>query len=398
MSHANEFKVGIFVIVSTALGFGAVVALGSGKLFVPRTTIETATTQSVDGLKIGSSVKYRGVPVGEVTEVTFVSSCYIDPSAVFDSAAGPGDEDHLPQFDFTSPVLIRMEIRLDQFGQQADYFARSLNSGVIGGLRVQLRKGFVPPDMHVELDVLDSAQLEQRTEVRTALYPGDCVPEYPYIPTARTSDFDSLLDGAQQFLAGLREVDFKRLGQRAEKALEGIDTLVNTKADPMLGEAELFLREIRESNKRLQEILARKEIDETIENVGALTTDAREFIRGSKGDLAKSIAELPSTIAAVKGAASQLEALVDSEPVRESLRNIQAASKELQPLLGEYRALGEDLSDLVASEEADIRRLIASLRQLVQNLESFSDRLRQDPPHALFGPAPTKLPPGEPSR
>ena len=397
MSHTNEFKVGIFVIASTALGFGAVVALGSGKLFVPRTTIETATTRSVDGLKIGSPVKYRGVPVGEVTEVTFVSSRYSDPSAVFDANADD-DGDHLPEFDFTSPVLIRMEIRLDQFGKQADYFARSINTGVLGGLRVQLRKGFVPPDMHVELDVLDPIDAEKRTEERLALYPAQCEPEYPYIPTAKTSDFDSLLDGAQQFLASLREVDFKRLGERAEKALASVDALAGDKAEPLIGEAEAFLREIRESNRRLQEILARKEIDETIQNLGALTTDVRGFVTDSKDDLRKAIAELPATIAAVEGAASRLEALVDSEPVRESLRNIEAASKELKPLFGEYKALGEDLSDLVASEEADIRRLVASLRQLVQNLESFSGRLRQDPPHVLFGPPPAKLPPGEPSK
>jgi ABC-type transporter Mla subunit MlaD len=252
--------------------------------------------------------------------------------------------------------------------------------------------------MHVELDVLDPIDAEKRTEERLALYPGQCEPEYPYIPTAKTSDFDSLLDGAQQFLASLREVDFKRLGERAEKALAGVDTLVSGKADPMIDEAKAFLVEIRESNRRLQEILARKEIDETIQNIGVITTDVRTFVDGSKGDLAKAIAELPATIAAVEGAATRLEQLVDSEPVRESLRNIEAASKELKPLIGEYKALGEDLGDLVASEEADIRRLIASLRQLVQNLESFSGRLRQDPPHVLFGPAPAKLPPGEPAK
>ena len=52
MSASKEFKVGIFVIVSVALGLGGVIALGSGTMFKETAIIETSTSDSVNGLQI----------------------------------------------------------------------------------------------------------------------------------------------------------------------------------------------------------------------------------------------------------------------------------------------------------------------------------------------------------
>ncbi|MFM7897406.1 MAG: MlaD family protein, partial [Actinomycetota bacterium] len=65
MSASKEFRVGIFVIVSASLVLGGVIAIGSGSIFKDTEIIETSTTESVNGLQIGSPVKYRGVPIGE---------------------------------------------------------------------------------------------------------------------------------------------------------------------------------------------------------------------------------------------------------------------------------------------------------------------------------------------
>ena len=47
------------------------VVIGSGRWFQPKLTIETYFNESVQGLDIGSKVKYRGVVIGEVTQISF---------------------------------------------------------------------------------------------------------------------------------------------------------------------------------------------------------------------------------------------------------------------------------------------------------------------------------------
>ena len=103
MSGTRELTVGVFVLASTALALGGVIAIGSGTLFKHTETIETSTTDSVNGLQIGSPVKYRGVPIGEVSSISFADRLY---------PAGADD------FDFASPVVIRMKVRLDVFGPE----------------------------------------------------------------------------------------------------------------------------------------------------------------------------------------------------------------------------------------------------------------------------------------
>ena len=71
MSASKELRVGIFVIASTTLIFGGVIALGSGSLFKDSEIVETSTRESVNGLQNGSSVKYRGVPSGECKAESF---------------------------------------------------------------------------------------------------------------------------------------------------------------------------------------------------------------------------------------------------------------------------------------------------------------------------------------
>jgi hypothetical protein len=125
--RAREFKVGVFVILSVALGLGSVIALGSGSMFKQTAIIETSTTDSVNGLQIGSPVKYRGVPIGEVETIAFADRFY--------NEQGTDDE----SFDFASPVVIRMKVRLDVFGpEQTDLFTKDLEGGVARGLRARL--------------------------------------------------------------------------------------------------------------------------------------------------------------------------------------------------------------------------------------------------------------------
>ncbi len=73
---ANYFKLGLFVIGAVVAGAIVLVVIGSGRWFQPKLTIETYFNESVQGLDIGSKLKYRGVAIGEVTRIGFTYNKY----------------------------------------------------------------------------------------------------------------------------------------------------------------------------------------------------------------------------------------------------------------------------------------------------------------------------------
>src|SRR2546425_5434596 len=75
-AQANNFKLGLFVIGATVALVLLLLIVGSGRWFQSKTVIETYFNESVQGLDIGSKVKYRGVSVGEVTRIGFTYNKY----------------------------------------------------------------------------------------------------------------------------------------------------------------------------------------------------------------------------------------------------------------------------------------------------------------------------------
>ena len=69
MNDNSKFKLGLFIIIAVAVFFAGLVILGSLDSFKAKAHITTLVTESVQGLSVGSSVKYQGVPIGSVCEI-----------------------------------------------------------------------------------------------------------------------------------------------------------------------------------------------------------------------------------------------------------------------------------------------------------------------------------------
>ena len=75
-NKANYAKIGFFVLTGIAMIL-LVVGIAGARVFNKQVVLaETYFAESVTGLDIGSPVKYRGVPVGEVKRIGFVYSEY----------------------------------------------------------------------------------------------------------------------------------------------------------------------------------------------------------------------------------------------------------------------------------------------------------------------------------
>ena len=377
MSASKEFKVGIFVIVSVALGLGSVIALGSGTMFKETATTETSTTDSVNGLQIGSPVKYRGVPIGEVTAIAFADRYYTEQ--------GTDDE----RFDFASPVVIRMKVRLDVFGpEQTTLFTKDLENGVARGLRARLTSAGLTGGLFVDLDLNDPTQF-------VAVNPR-YTPDFPYVPSA-PSRLDQLIDRIQVITANLSEVDFASIGSSLHKTIEDVDGIVNRRVDPMLADAKDFITELRASNERVQKILSDPAIEKTMADISAISGDVRGILGEGSADLRAGIAEVPRMMQAAREAAERLETILASPKLAGILDGLEKTSGELPATVAEYRAIGRQVQDFLASESYELRQLIEALRQTAENLEELSAGAKNDLGQTIFGDAPPRLAPGAPT-
>jgi ABC-type transporter Mla subunit MlaD len=69
----NHWKLGLFVVVGFAVAMGVIVALGARSLEKATVTYRTYFDESVQGLDVGSPVKFRGVTIGSVHAIGIAS-------------------------------------------------------------------------------------------------------------------------------------------------------------------------------------------------------------------------------------------------------------------------------------------------------------------------------------
>jgi ABC-type transporter Mla subunit MlaD len=70
MRRVSHFKIGLFILACTFITFGALIWIGASDLFQKRRVYVSYFAESVGGLSPGSSVNYRGVPVGKVSAIS----------------------------------------------------------------------------------------------------------------------------------------------------------------------------------------------------------------------------------------------------------------------------------------------------------------------------------------
>jgi len=126
-NKANFAKIGFFVLAGAAL-IVLVIGIAGARTFNKKVIdAETYFAESVTGLDLGSPVKYRGVPVGEVKRIGFVYSEY-----------GKQNDDLLTQAS-ARQILVVMALDPERFGllgnQAADQILRAM---VQQGLRVKI--------------------------------------------------------------------------------------------------------------------------------------------------------------------------------------------------------------------------------------------------------------------
>ncbi|MFH1090642.1 MAG: MlaD family protein [Pseudomonadota bacterium] len=348
---ANYFKIGLFVIGAVILGVAAVIILGAGTVFQAHLIIETYFDGSVQGLSLGSPVKFRGVEIGKVNHIGLVSRAY------------PTDLTY---------ILVRMSLPEDSpwFGE-AKAIQAELQKQMEKGLRVRLAQQGLTGSAYLEVDYLEplyNPPLETKWK-----------PEYPYLPSAR-SVITQLSDSLSVIMRSLEKIDITGITVRLDKTLDSLTRKIEEAnvADISL-ETKQLLVEIRKTNTFIS---------------GFLGGDQAQKILTDASQAAASIRLM--TVNAEKPVASLLQSLQKtSQSINQITNKLDSFSGELPQAVVQLRTTLTRLDNLVSGQQQDIEATVNNIRIITENLRELTETSKRYPASILFGRPPAPIAPGE---
>jgi ABC-type transporter Mla subunit MlaD len=348
-AHANTFKLGLFVIAATVAMVLLLLVIGSGRWFQSKTVIESYFNESVQGLDIGSKVKYRGVTVGEVTRIDFTYNKY---------------QLDRPATERLRYVLVEATLVGRLIGSRAGgeiTRAETVRLEIERGLRIRLAPQGITGTNYLEIDYVDPKQNPE--------LPFSWEPDHVYIPSTH-STFTQLFSGLGEVVEKLARVDFDSVVMRVNRLLdttnervEAVDTQkisdqtkhVLAKVDQKLDQLDVdriskegtaLLAELRQSNQKLAAILDDPAWKKLPGDADATVVQAHKLL--DNPDLPKALAHLDNVLARLD------------------------------------RVLG--------GGEPDLRRTLENVRQITDNLRELTEDAKRNPSRLIFGapPAPVK--------
>jgi phospholipid/cholesterol/gamma-HCH transport system substrate-binding protein len=302
----SKFLIGLFVMGGTIIGAGIIVWIGASKYFQKGATYVTFFDESVQGLQLDSSVKYRGVDVGRVERIRVA-----------------------PDYKLVE-VVMKVELEGDL---QQNTVAQLKTAGITGIVFIELdRKKPGDPDFAPKIDF---------------------AAEYPIIPS-RPSELRQLLSGVDEVLQNIKKVDFEGLSDQFKSVGKATENLLAGK------QLKNIMTNLESTSANMERVVAK--IDTTVSEgkLDDILTEARNSMVETKNLISSVRKEVESLkLADTADKANKLVVGIDrrsrdiTAELRETSENLQQASETLQTLLDR---LNTTPSDLIFSSPPAVRR------------------------------------------
>jgi ABC-type transporter Mla subunit MlaD len=348
-AQAHNVKLGLFVIGATVAGVILLLIVGSGRWFQTKTVVETYFNESVQGLDIGSRVKYRGVSVGEVTRIGFTYNKY---------------EQDKPMAERKRYVLVEATILGRLIGSRAGgeiTRAEEVRGEIERGLRIRLAPQGITGTNYLEIDYVDP---KTNPELPISWEPANL-----YIPSTQ-STFTQFLSAAGDIVEKLQKLDIeatlKRLDTLLDTTNRKVDAVDTAKISDMtarvLGKLDTKLDQLHvdQLNKDSTALLA--ELRQTTQKLGTILDDpAWKKLPGDAG-----------------AAVAQARKIVEDPNLAKAFAHLESTLTRLDRMAG--------------GTESDLRRTLDNLRQITDNLRDLTEEAKRNPSRLILGapPAPVK--------
>lgn len=346
-AKASYFKIGVFVISAVAIAVIAVIVLGASALFRKKVMAETYIDGSVQGLEVGSPVKFRGVQIGNVEDISFVDLEY-------DFKAGSPDF-----LQYGRYVMVKMALEPGEVSGDPERFHSVLQREIAQGLRVRLAAQGVTGTAYLEVDYLDP---KPNPPLKIGWKPRSY-----YVPSA-PSTITRLTDSLDRILSNLKELDLQGITEGLKESLNVVTKVIEDANVKGIGE------QVEDLLTDIDKMIEKGEIKSILTDASATMASFRRTVEGSEKPLAQVLADLPEASGSIESLAKKLD----------------AASDDLPETMTRLRGIVCQLDELVSSQRPNIQRTLENMRAISQNVRDLSERAKQDPSSIFFGKPPPK--------
>ena len=231
----SKLRVGIFVTISVLLLMMMLFFLGLSEVFVRKVCVVTTFTESVQGLSVGSDVKFRGVKIGSVKSVSI-----------------------MPEMKM---IKVEMSVESDRFTGivNEQEFVSFIKKEMLQGLRCRLEFAGITGMKYVNMDYF--AQPGKAADAPQEI--AEICENTVYVPGV-SSSFKDIAVALTHALDRFSAIPFENISEELERTLHGMGNIL---ADPAL---KATIDRISEASANLEtgsERLARVLSEERLEKI-----------------------------------------------------------------------------------------------------------------------------------
>ncbi len=284
MSHSsNKTAIGIFTVVFGVLLVASIIFFGKFSFNRDKTQFVIYFSDSLNGLDVGSAVKFKGVKVGSVKRIKM----QLDGSRAE---------------DLSVPVVIEVD-HANTSTPSENLTGEKLDAAILQGLRARLQlTSVVTGLLYVDLDFMPGTPIILHREAEAF-----GIPEIPTVP----SNTSQMMKAVSTILQDLSNAKFSELSAQLKQTAERINR----------GLAEIEFKKINDNVVRLTDtaagLLEDPELKSAIANTNRLIRSIDELSAGIAGqidpaarEVKRSLAELRSTLSEINLAVQNFRALV----------------------------------------------------------------------------------------
>ncbi len=345
-TQKHYFAIGFFVLLGFAIFAIACALFGGGKLFAKKVYFETYFPTSVEGLSVGSSVKFRGIELGAVETITIAGDTYKPTSGVAAETCGLTEK----------TAYVRVVCSLD-IERHPNLTEEALKTMVANGLQTKLTSAGITGGAFISLDFARHAT----AEVHAVSFSWE--PEHVYIPSA-PSTLQNVMNVVDDLTEQIERIDLNRTTDALNQLIETLNRNVeNAKIDEFFTSATQVLRQLSEQLATLQ--VALEEMDGK-----GIATDLKTI----SGNLAQISTDLREGIPTLTDSANT------------TLQQLEVTLRDTSELLDEATVTLNTVQDSVDPEliSRDIEETLTTLTRTAASLEALVNEIRQKPSRIIF--------------
>ena len=301
----HYFIVGLFVLIGLIIGVALIIWLSTSQYLQKGKVYATYFDESVQGLQIDSSVKYRGVDIGIVDKIRVA-----------------------PDFRHIEIIM-----KINYEGNLDNTIAKLKMAGITG-------------IVYVELDHRKPGDLANSPKITFT-------PKYPVIPS-NPSDINQIFTGIDSIIGQINKVDFKGISDELKATVKSINTFVSgAEMKRIMKNLDTMAASLDNAADKVNSIVSDGKIDDILEDTLESIKEAKIAIKKIKEEAnALNLAETSDKANRLLDNANRKTKLI-AEDLQATSEYLRRASENLEEALDRLKT---DPSDILFSNPPEKKR------------------------------------------